>query len=524
MRTGGARLVALATALVVVSAAGAPALAQEEADTPARGQAVGAAGTALAMFRLLPGSIPPNSILPKLAAELPKSSAFEGAFGLAGAEVDSTAPRPYERSIATAAPFGGSLIGTTPVPGSLVQTSLPDNAKPLTGEFVPPRSPLDDLVRTRGMKGDVRARWSEPDGPCVGTISDAGAAAQSAELGTAVPTVPDLPITQLPLPVAKGFVPPGNLGTLGGLLSGPGSTGRARPLVGISEPVSARSAVTLVDLPGTEQARKSVRSTSTLAATTIDLFPGSPQGMTFKVVKRPTLQVTSTGSESTSRVAYSTPLLEVRRGKTLLFVLDAAHPTRDLPIGIPVRKFEAVPGANSVKALPFVGGIAESVKGTAKRLTGAQLKEVVDLFALRVSIAGLDQQGKDMEVPYPGHQLGASARLLEIQLLPTEALADALGERGFDLPSSLMQITLGEQVARAYAPEGGVRCGATPPAAAGPDGTPDRLLPVGTAYQARPMLWTAAVAVLVGVVLVSVYPRRRTPAVVPVRPSPRPRS
>lgn len=524
MRSSVARLSALATALAVVASTSAPALAQEDSDDPAKGQAIGAAGTALAMLRLLPRSIPPRSILPELAGELRENSAFEGAFGLAGAEIDSAAPRSYERSIATAAPFGGSLIGTSPVPGTLVQTSLPDNPKPRVGEFAQPRSPLDDLVRTSGMKGDVRARWSRSDGPCVGTASDAGAVVSGAEIGTAVPTVPDLPITDLPLPIARRFVPPGNLGTLGGLLSGPSSEDEARPLVGLSEPISARATITLPDLPGTNRSRKSVRSTSTLEATTIDLFPRSPQGMTVKVVKPPTLLVTSTGTARSSKVTYSAPVLEVRRGKQKLFVLDAAHPSRDLPIGIPVKGFESVPGAKSVKPLPFVGGTAETVRGTAKRLTDEQLKKVVDLFVLRVSIAGLDQQGKDMRVPYRGHQLGASARLMEVQLLPTEALADAIGERGADLSSSLMQITVGEQVARAYAPEGGVLCGSTAAPAPGQNGMPAKLMPVGTAYQARPMLWTASAALLLGALLVSVFPRRRTPAVVPMKPSPRPRS
>lgn len=537
MRSTLARFLSLPLAAVLLASVAAPGLAQEDGtrdDPGEQGQAIGTAGTALAMLRLLPDSVPSDSILPGIDRDLPGTTAFEGAFGLAGAEANSAALLTYERAIAMAAPFAGSLGGVAPARGSLVQTALPDNAQPLAGGFTQPDNPLSALVRTEGTKGTAHARWSPGEGPCVGTIASSSTESTTLTAGNAVPTVPDWSFTDLPLPLSRRLAPTGKLGTLGGLLAGTGqSADGARSLVGVDGLFRAESAVRLVDQARPKKGRaaqgKAVESTSTLRAKAIDLFPGTPQAMRLTVATPPTLRVTSTGDEKTSRVSYTAPVLRATFGSKNLFVLDAKRRSQDIPIGVASKDLERLPGAKSLSAGPIVGGYALNRKGRAFPLSAAQQKKVLDLFVLRVSVGGLDQQGKPLTAPYRGHQLGASARLLDLQLLPTEALADAVGERGEDLPSSLAQISLGEQVARASAPAGGVRCGATaaPPAAGPAVGVPGALVPAASASRSMPLFWAGAAALLLGVVLVSVFPRRLRRAAAPEearKPSPRPRS
>jgi hypothetical protein len=133
-----------------------------------------------------------------------------------------------------------------------------------------------------------------------------------------------------------------------------------------------------------------------------------------------------------------------------------------------------------------------------------------------------------MTDPFKGYQLGASARLFDLQVLPTQKLKEILpGDAGKSLPSSLAQLSLGEQIARAYAPAGGVVCGTTTPAGGSQPQAPTKNLAyTGGAYDAVPMFWTGTALLLVGVILVAATPaRRRKPvAPAPFKPSPRPRS
>ncbi len=512
-----ARALALPVTAAALGVWAAPALAQD-AESDLDGRAVGDAGAALVMLRLLPDSVPPNSILPGFAEGLPATTAYEGAFGLAIAEADSETPYHYERAIAKAAPFGGSVgaEARTP-PGTLLLTAMPDNDKPSAGELPRPESPLDDLVRATGMRGSVHARWSPTQGPCVDIIAESSTEARSLAMGNAVPTLPNLPMRDLRVPRADGFTPGGDLGTLGGLLAGaePSANGDGS-LVSLPKTLSTRSTVRVADQRGSEG--KSVASTSTLDTSAINLLQGSPLGMTITVTKRPELTVTSTGDERTSKVSYRVPELEVKRGKQELFVLDAANPSEDVPIGIPTKGFE---DAAEFTAQPIVGGVGEKREGGTERLSDEQLDNVADLFVLRLSVGGLDKRAADATTPYRGHQLGASARLLDVQLLPTEALADALGEQGANLPSALAQISVGDQVAHAYAPAGGVLCGATAPSPGREQsGAVARVLPPpGAAYASVPMLLAGTAALLIGVVLVAAFASPKQP----VKPSPHPR-
>ncbi|WP_199431567.1 hypothetical protein [Qaidamihabitans albus] len=493
------------------------------------GKAVGEAGTALGMIRLLPNAVPTSAILKEMEEELPKQSALEAGMGLSSAQANSEAYLSYERSIAQSSPFGVSVGGNAPqAPGSLVQTALPDNPEPVTTGFNAPENPL---LNVGLLNGRAHARWSPTEGPCVGTIADASTELASLSLLNVVPTMPDLGIPDLELPggaaLADGFAPAKGLASLGGLLEGGGKTNAdgTNSVLSMPNTLSSRSIVRLVDIPGTD--RKAVESTSTLQAADIKILKGTPLELTIKVASQPTLRVTSTGDEATSKVEYTAPVLTVERGGEVLYTLDAANPTADVPIGLPLDGLTERFGP--LQDVPVVGGLVATVNQGVQRV-GETAGTVLDLGVLKLSIAGLDEKHMAMTDPFKGHQLGASARLLNLQILPTEALKKALPAEAADrLPSSLAQLSLGEQVARAYAPEGGVECGFTtppagPPAGGEQPGAPKELAYTSAAYSAVPMFWTGTAMLLIGVVLVAALPGRRKEQATPVKPSPHPRN
>ncbi|WP_092529712.1 hypothetical protein [Amycolatopsis arida] len=493
------------------------------------GHAVGDAGTALGMLRLLPEAVETSAILPGIGEELPKQSVFEGGMGLSSAQANSEAYLAYERAIAQSSPFGVSIAGHAPqAPGSLAQTALPDNPEPVTGGLNAPKNPLLDLGL---LNGSVHARWSPTEGPCVGTIADASTSLASLSLLNVIPSMPDAgQLTQASDQLKEGLGQlPGPLAQLGGLLSGgekPNDDGTGSVL-SLPNTLSSRSTVRLVDLPDSD--RKAVQSISTLQVADVNILKGTPLGLTIKVVSQPTLTVTSTGSKDTSTVEYTAPVLAVERNGQRLFTLDAANPTKDVPIGIPLPGLENVPGFDEVKKVPVIGGVAEMADEALKPLTEPAKGFVLDLGVLRLSIAGLDERSMEMTEPFKGFQLGASARMLDLQILPTKLLKDALPpDAAKKLPSSLAQLSLGEQVARAYAPEGGVQCGfvtqPAPPGGGEQPGVPDKLAQTSAAYSAVPMFWTGTAMLLVGVVLVAALPARRRVAPAEVgKPSPHPR-
>jgi hypothetical protein len=115
-----------------------------------------------------------------------------------------------------------------------------------------------------------------------------------------------------------------------------------------------------------------------------------------------------------------------------------------------------------------------------------------------------------MTSPFAGYQAGATARMLDLQVLPTQALGLP------NLPTALAQVSLGEQIARAYAPTGGVMCRTSgqpaPPPAPMPQGkAPGPLAYTTMAYHAVPMFWAGTAMLLIGVVLVAALPTLRTP-------------
>ncbi len=558
MRQRLPRVLALPAAAALLLLTAAPALAQTIPTTPIPepnnpgqppmsapigpqplGRAVGDAGAALGVLRLLPNAVPTSAILPGVSDQLPKQSALEAGMGLSSAQANSEAYLSYERSIAQSSPFGLSAAGNAPqTPGSLVQTALPDNPKPISGGLNAPKNPLFNLGL---LNGEAHARWSPTLGPCVGTIADSSTSIANLSL---LPTIPNIPgadqLTAASDQLKAGLAGlPGPLASLGGLLSGTSASGDGKGAVlSLPNTLSSRSTVRLVDLPGSKN--KAVESTSTLQAASIELLKGTPLGLTIKVASQPTLRVTSTGEKKTSKVEYSAPVLQILRGDKVLFTLDANNPTKDIPIGIPLPSLKQVPGFEQLKNVPVIGGLVELLDGATKQLPGGEAGNglTLDLGVLKLSIAGLNQKSSDMTSPFKGFQMGASARLLDLQILPTTALQKALPpEAAKNLPSSLAQVSLGEQIARAYAPAGGVECGTTTPPPAGNNGGAAPKSPVknlaytNAAYDTVPMFWTGTAMLLIGVVLVAAMPGRRRLSVVPIspkdapgfKPSPRPR-
>jgi hypothetical protein len=487
---------------------GSPGMSSPVGPVPS-GHAVGDAGTGLGILRILPNSAPTKTIQPGLEDKLPKQSAAELGFGLASAQVNSEAYLSFERSVAQAAPGGLAVQGASPqAPGALSQTASPDNPQPVHGGLSLPHTPLDAVVRASGLTGQVHARWSDTDGPCVGTIADATTEIASLSLLNAIPTLPsvgdlsgvfdspaDPGTDQAIVDGLKKLAGP--LSTLGGVLSGgakPAADGSGS-LISLPNTLSARSVVRLVDIPGS--ANKAVQSTSTMQVANLKLLAGTPFEIQVRVVSQPTLQVTSTGDEKTSTVEYTAPVLAVEQGGKSLGQLDAANPKLDIPVGIPL--------AAGAPNLPIIGGLLAN----GQQATAALQR--LDLGVIRLGVAQLDQRGAAMTSPFNGFQLGATARMLDLQVLPTQALGLP------NLPSALAQVALGEQVARAYAPAGGVVCRTAeqpvPPPTPAPQGRgPMQLAYTTMAYKTIPLFWTGTAMLLVGVVLVAALPRLRVAA------------
>lgn len=538
MRRRGPIVMALPAAAALVALSAAPALATTSPTYPTTpvptnppgeppasvasgpqplGHAVADAATGLAVLRLLPGAVPANSTLPGAANELPRQSAAELGFGLSNAQANSESYLNYERAIASSAPAGVAIQGNSPqLPGALTQTALPDNPQAVSGGLNPPSTPLDALLKVGLIDGQVHARWSDTLGPCVGTIADASTSVANISALNVIPSLPSTTdATALKQALSGSNLAPqqlqslvdslsqlsGPLSSLGGLLSGGVTTGGAGSLVSLPTTLSSRSTVRLVDIPGT--ANKAVQAVSTLQVVSVRLFSGTAIETDLNIVSQPTLTVTSTGSAATSTISYTAPVIQVVQAGKVLYTLDAAHPTADVPIGIPLN----VPG---LPKLPIVGDLLPN----GQQLTSSV--PAVDVGVLRLSIAGLDRSAQALTggrngAPFTGYQLGGTARLLDLQVLPTAALGIP------NLPTALAEVSLGEQVARAYAPAGGVRCG-TSTAAVPPVGnvttasaTPKRLAYTNGAYDAVPLFWLGTGMLLAGVVMVASLPRARQP-------------
>ncbi|OLF07780.1 hypothetical protein BLA60_25995 [Actinophytocola xinjiangensis] len=485
-----------------------PQMSELAADRPA-GRVVADAGTGLGIVRILPNSVPTRAIVPGAEDKLPKQPAVEVGFGISSAQVNSESYLEFEHAIAQAAPGGLAVQGATPqAPGALAQTAPPNNPRPTHGGLTLPRTPLDTMITGSALQGQVHAQWDDTLGPCVRTIADASTEVASLSLVNAIPTLPTVTdltgVFDAPRLDARADQEiiaglrrlAGPLSSLGGVLAGEGAprADGTGSLVSLPNTLSTRSVVRLVDLPGSPN--KAVQATSTLQVAAVTLLAGTPFAIELRVVGQPTLQVTATGDPRTSTVHYVAPVIEVWQGGRHIGGLDAANPTVDIPIGLPL------PGGPG--QLPVIGDLLAN----GQRATDALRR--LDLGVLRLGVAQLDEKREPMTTPFPGHQLGATARMLDVQVLPTQALGLP------NLPSALAQVSLGEQIARAYAPTGGVVCGTTGQPAPPPAPTPQGKQPPGLAYttlayKTVPMFWTGTAMLLIGVVLVAAIPATRFP-------------
>ncbi|WP_243791181.1 hypothetical protein [Saccharopolyspora gloriosae] len=461
---------------------------------PQPGPIAAEVGTGIGMVRVLPGTVPGESIFDDPAYEdaLRKQSLIELGLGLAKSKADSESYLAHEHAVAEAAPFGAAIGGYSPQPPGLpaIQTAVPDHPEPTVTGVRPPASPADALLKLGLLEGSAHARWDERLGPCVSPISEASSSLGSLSAVNVLPALPDTPEQFAELPPAEQAAGldqggaedaqsklagdlPGSLARLGGLLSGGAPTeSGAGSLLHVPDAVRAQSRIELVDVPGS--AGKAVRATSAMQLASVRLLSGTPQELRVDVVSEPKLTVTATGDPETSTVDYEAPVLRVSQGGRELVVIDAANPTADLPIGLP-----GAPGE-----LPIVGPALND--------------RVLDIGVLRLSIGELTQEAQ-------GAELRAGARLFDLKLLPGTALG---------MPdAALAHVTFGEQTARAGAPEGGVVCDApaepapVPASAQGAAAPP--LAKTSGAYYTIPLFWTGTGLLLLGAVLVAAAPRRR---------------
>lgn len=433
---------------------------------PEPGPIVGDAGTGVGIVRILPNTVPNHSIIddPDFTDKLPKQSLLEFGLGLAVSQANSWAYLAQERAISESSPFGFAVGGSSPqLPGALNQTSLPDHEVPSTGALASPGPPADKLVKLGLLEGSAHSRWDPKLGPCVEPIADTKTSLASVSAINALPAIPT------GLDDKFGLKAP--LSQLGGLLDGqePNATGTGS-LVSVPDTISARSTVRLVDVPG--QSGKAVQSTSRMRIASIQLLAGTPQELRVDVVSAPTLTATSTGDPSTSTMDYTAPVMRVSQGGKELGVLDVAHPHLDVPIGVP-------PGAGDV---PVVGELAHGI---------------LNLGVLRMSIGELRNQSE-------GAEMHGLARLFDLKLVSGEAIG---------IPTSLAEVSFGEQTAKAGAPAGGVHCDrpSEPAPAAGPAQarTVPPLALTNGAYSAVPLFWTGTGLLLLGAILVAALPKRR---------------
>lgn len=497
-------VVALA-ALIALFAMPMPAGAQPDAtptadpNAPARfGLAVADAGAGLSIVRVLPSSAPPGAAT---------QATGDVGIGLATVRADANAAQSDQRVMAESAPIG---VAGSPsprrMPATLTQLAPPDNALPTTGELTPPPSPLDSALRMGPLHGSVQARWETTRGLCVDPIADAQTSLASLSAVNAIPSLPSTPDLSGLLPpstpkldraAVQGLIGgvtrlAGPLNQLGGLLS-PRPGAEPGSLLRLPDTISARSTVRLVDVDGL--AGRAVRATSTVALASITLLPGTPQELRIDVVSPPTLVATATGDEKTSLISYQTSVLRVSQGNAVIGQLDANNPALDVPISV------ALPGGGQpAPALPIVGGL---LAGGAP--APADINKL-DIAVLRLRTGELDttrepvnEAGKQI-----GYAVGATARLLDVQLLPTDALPLP------NLPSALAQVSVGEQAVRAATGPGGVACQATGTSGTRPPGSlPSLAYTTTAAYQTIPLFWTGAVMLFLGVILVAATPTRR---------------
>lgn len=173
-------------------------------------------------------------------------------------------------------------------------------------------------------------------------------------------------------------------------------------LLNLPNTLSSRSIVRLVDIEGSD--KKAVESISTLQGADIQILKGTPLELSIKIASPPTLRVLNTGDKKTSKVDYTASVMTIERGGKVLYTLDAAHPTKDIPIGLPLDGLSQQFG--QVDSIPVVGGLVSTLTKGVQQV-GDTTGKVLDLSVIKLSIANLTQKSLDMTEPFKGFQLAA---------------------------------------------------------------------------------------------------------------------
>src|SRR5699024_10707757 len=236
------RLLALPLTTAVLLLPAVPALADDESTIPTTpipesegeapastengptptAHAVGAAGTALGVLRLLPKSQDTETIMPGFSDQLGKQAAFEAGISLTSAKANSEAYLSYERSVAQACPGGIAIAGDSPrTPGCVSQTALPDNTDPTSARLDLPDNPLLDVGL---LDGEAHARWDPEVGACVEPLADSSESLASLSLLPAIPSMSKISdLADSGGKLSSALANMGPLSTLGGLLPGKGT-------------------------------------------------------------------------------------------------------------------------------------------------------------------------------------------------------------------------------------------------------------------------------------------------------------
>lgn len=503
-----AALAALPAVAALLAAAATPASAQTA--PPAQTLAAADAGAAMFTVRALPGASLPN---------VAGTGLLTGAIASTVVTADNTKPA-GQQSTATAAPFALSLAGQSPPPPptTATQSASPDQTSPTTTGFDIPAQ-LAPLLSGGLFQGSAQARYSDTLGFCVDPISTAKTSVANLSAVNALPSM------SLPAPGAGG--PAAALSSLTTLLSSApsgfagltalltGKSSNTTSVVRVPDTASSTSTTKLVDVPG--QVGKGIAATSTVQLLNLQLLPNTPVGVTVNIIKSPTLTATSTGSPATSDVTYTAPVVQITQAdgttvRTLAAVDDPSTPYDDTTFSIPLE----IPVLDSiVTGLPTsIGTALQPILGPVVNQTTGAIRNL-DLGLLTV------KYGQFTKSPANGASVGGTASLLDVALLPTTTLNSLLGSSlpAGSAPTSLLQLGVGEQSARASVGAGGIDCTPDNPVTPSPTplpgpGTPQAaasppLAYTSGAYATTPLVWTGSAMLILGAILVAALPRRR---------------
>ncbi|GLH98351.1 hypothetical protein [Phytohabitans aurantiacus] len=277
------------------------------------------------------------------------------------------------------------------------------------------------------------------------------------------------------------------------ILPGPGGTA----LVRLPASLRGRTSTGLVERDG------AVQSTATAAAALADfrLFAGTPTEIAIKVIKPPTLTVSTGGTAATTGVRYASPLLEVSGPGVPPRRIDAPGETVDLVLPRTAGGAEAARADAKARRLPLVAGdpLAETLGALhPERLRGASGGAEAGPLTLP-ALSGLPNPG-ELVAGEALPPLGGDASLVRISLgdARTEIADRSVRARVASIRiqvaagASIADIAIGDLDAGAFAP-----APAREPVLPGGGGLPITGRNVGIVAAAGALLLTAGSALIV---------------------------